>query len=366
MARLELAGVSKTFASICAVDDASLVVEDGELLTVLGPSGCGKSTLLACIAGIERPESGEIRIDDRVLFSANAGVSVLPEVRNIGFVFQSYALWPHMTVEQNIAYPLRVRRFRRAHIRRRVDEMLEIVRLSGFERRSPHELSGGEQQRVALARALIMEPDVLLLDEPLSNLDLRLREQMQYEIRRIQREFAITTIHVTHDQTEALTVSDRIAVMNHGRLLQVGTPENIYRLPESKFVAGFVGSNNVIRGILRSDTAGSWIETPEGNTIPIAAPPRTDPHRTDHDASAQFATYAVRPENVELVSDGPVEATIKERLFAGAYLRYDVDTGWALLRAITHPDTWLEPGETVRVRFSRIHRIENGDADHRC
>jgi iron(III) transport system ATP-binding protein len=350
MARLELSGVSKAFASVQAVREVSLSVEDGELLTVLGPSGCGKSTLLGCIAGIETPESGEISFGEKPVFSAAGGPAVPPEERNVGFVFQSYALWPHMRVEQNIAYPLRIRRVDRSEIRRRVRQMLEMMHMDRLERRHPHELSGGEQQRVALARALIMEPEVLLLDEPLSNLDLKLREQMQIEIKRIQRELKITTIYVTHDQTEALTLSDRVAVMKEGSVLQVGEPERIYRRPESEFVASFVGTSNLLTGRLRSSEGALWFEAAAGPRVPVVSGPAENLH-------SEYALFSVRPEDVELLPRAPAEARVVQRLFSGAHVHYDLETGLGTLRATGQSGAGFEPGDALSFRFARVHRV---------
>ena len=253
MKKLQISGISKQFGQIKAIEDLSLEVKEGELLAVLGPSGCGKSTLLSCVAGIEQPDSGEIHLSDRQLFSLEENINIPPEKRTIGFVFQNYALWPHMSVFRNIAYPLKVRQSSKAFILKEVQHMLKLVHLDEKADRFPYELSGGEQQRVALARALIMQPDLLLLDEPLSNLDARLREDMQEEIRSIQRKLNLTVIHVTHDQSEAMAMADRIAVMNKGRILQIDTPQKVYEFPRTEFAAGFVGNNNLLTGNMEKD-----------------------------------------------------------------------------------------------------------------
>jgi putative spermidine/putrescine transport system ATP-binding protein len=239
---VHLDGISKTFGDTVAVDRVDLVVQHGEFLTLLGPSGCGKTTTLNLIAGFHTPDAGAISL-------AGRPVNDLPPFRrDIGLVFQDYALFPHMSVAQNIAFGLRMRRIDRREITRRVAEALELVRLAGLAERRPTELSGGQRQRVALARALVIRPTVLLLDEPLSNLDLKLREDMRLEITALQRQLAITTILVTHDQSEALVVSDRIAVMNRGRIEQVGRPTEIYERPASRFVAEFIGTMNFVTG----------------------------------------------------------------------------------------------------------------------
>ena len=245
MARIRLVDVKKDFGGVPALRGIDLTVEHGELLAVLGPSGCGKSTTMQLLAGFLAPDSGEIWADDRLL-SSPRGV-VPPERRRMSLVFQSYAVWPHMTVFENIAFGLQMRRLAEGQIRERVQRMLEIVNLGGFDRRYPHELSGGQQQRVALARALVVEPETLLLDEPLSNLDANLREQMRFEIRRVHDETGITMVYVTHDQAEAMVIADRIAVMNKGVIEQIGTPHEMYDHPHSRFVASFMGGANCLR-----------------------------------------------------------------------------------------------------------------------
>ena len=239
---ITIRGVVKRFGAVTAVDRVDLAVEDGELFTLLGPSGCGKTTLLRLLAGFYQPDAGEIRFDDRVVNG------LPPYERNIGMVFQNYALWPHMTVADNVAYGLKLRKLGAAEMAARLAEGLRKVNLAGFESRYPGQLSGGQQQRVALARALVLNPDILLLDEPLSNLDAKIRVQVRAEIRKLQQELGITTIYVTHDQEEALSLSDRVAVMNDGRVLQVGAPKDLYERPRTRFVADFVGTNNLVPG----------------------------------------------------------------------------------------------------------------------
>src|SRR2546421_1351414 len=231
-----------------AAQDVTFTVPEGKLFTLLGPSGCGKTTTLRSIAGLEKPSAGEIEVGGRLVYSSDKRIFVAPNKRNFGMVFQSYAIWPHMNVFQNAAFPLEVRRLAKKEVRERVMRVLHAVALDALVDRDATKLSGGQQQRLALARALVMEPQLLLLDEPLSNLDAKLRGRMRTELKRLQREFSLTTVYVTHDQSEALALSHEIAVMNDGRVVQIGTPRQIYEQPTDKFVADFVGTTNFIAG----------------------------------------------------------------------------------------------------------------------
>jgi iron(III) transport system ATP-binding protein len=246
MSVLELRALTKRFGPHIAVDAVSLTIDHGGLACLLGPSGCGKTTTLRLIAGFIAPDAGEIRVGGRVISAP--GSSLPPERRNMSMIFQSYALWPHMTVAENVAYGLKIRRLARTEIENRVKTILAATHLEALAERYPNELSGGQQQRVALARALVVEPETLLLDEPLSNLDANLREEMRFEIRRLHDAYKYTTVYVTHDQAEAMTTADRIVVMNDGRVEQLGTPEDIYQRPRSEFVARFIGGTNIFRG----------------------------------------------------------------------------------------------------------------------
>ena len=246
MSSITLMNITKYYGDVQVIQTFSEVFSDKEFITLLGPSGCGKTTMLRMIAGFERPTTGEIKIDDKIV--SGLDVFVPPNLRNIGMVFQSYAVWPHMNVFNNVAYPLKIQKVAKSEITTRVENILEAVHLSPYISRMPNELSGGQQQRVALARALVSNPRVLLLDEPLSNLDAKLRETMRYEIKDIQKKFGITVVYVTHDQTEAIEMSDRVIVFNRGIVQQVDTPLNIYSHPANEFVADFIGKVSFVHG----------------------------------------------------------------------------------------------------------------------
>ena len=281
---VRLAGLTKRFGDVVAVDAVTVRIEPGEFVSLLGPSGCGKTTTLRLIAGFMAPDAGEIRVGERVI--SRPGAVVPPEQRNMSMIFQSYAVWPHMTVSANVAYGLRMRRVAREPMRRRVLEALQRVRLEALADRYPSELSGGQQQRVALARALVVEPETLLLDEPLSNLDATLREEMRFEIRRLHDEFRITTVYVTHDQAEAMVTSDRIAVMNAGRIEQIGTSEEIYERPRTSFVARFIGASNILDCQVQEDRA-----TVDGVVLRLAV---AGP------ATARPGALSIRPHAIEV------------------------------------------------------------------
>jgi ABC-type Fe3+/spermidine/putrescine transport system ATPase subunit len=333
LSRLKLRGVSRRFGDFLAVDDVDLELQSGEFVSLLGPSGCGKTTTLRMIAGFVDPTLGTIEMDDQVL-SSPAG-SVPPDRRQMSMIFQSYAIWPNMTVEQNVAFGLELRRIANAEVKRRVGEMLEVVHMNHLADRYPAELSGGQQQRVALARAIVIRPSVLLLDEPLSNLDATLREEMRFEIRRLHDEFHVTTVYVTHDQAEAMVTSDRIAVMNHGRIEQIDDPRTLYNKPQTRFVAGFIGRTNFIEGL--SD--GHQISF-DGFALPRAAFERDVP-------SHGKTVFSVRPHSMRL-SDAPpagrdsstaVGVTVIERAFLGEHWDYVVRPreGTLPLRVTTSP-----------------------------
>ncbi|WP_279483343.1 ABC transporter ATP-binding protein [Aureimonas sp. SK2] len=330
MADLVLDHLTIRYGGVTAVNDISLTVGKGEFLTFLGPSGCGKSTTLFSIAGLNHATSGTIRIGDTVLFDGQKGISVPPERRDIGLVFQSYALWPHKTVAENLAFPLKLRRLGRAERDERIREALSLVEMMPYAERYPFELSGGQQQRVALARALVYRPRLLLLDEPLSNLDAKLRERARVWLRELQERLNVTTIYVTHDQAEALAVSDRIAVMSMGHLRQLGTPKEIYENPADAFVADFIGSSNFLTGSMIGEAGGrARVRLGDGTELSVPA------GRASPDGGL---VVAVRPERIELVG-GPGENAIRVEIAQGTYLgsvyQYEVSGGGSRFRIQT-------------------------------
>ena len=325
MPEITVEAIGKAFGDETALADVSFTVHDGELLTLLGPSGCGKTTTLMSIAGFQQPDAGRITCGGLPFFDHAAGLSRPAEARNLGMVFQSYAVWPHMTVAQNVAFPLKVRKAGRREIAARVGETLELVEMGDYAARYPHELSGGQQQRVALARALVYSPSVLLLDEPFSNLDAKLRERARTWLKRLQTELALTTIFVTHDQDEALSMSDTIVVMERGRILQAGTPEEIYRRPGSRFVAEFVGQCNIVTGRVLPPTA-------DGAARVAAGPAATSLVVEQDPPVGGTVELAIRPEAIELSEralDGGnvLPAVVRTASFLGDHYVYELDAG---------------------------------------
>jgi iron(III) transport system ATP-binding protein len=335
-----------------AVDDITLGIDTGKLITLLGPSGCGKTTTLRCLAGLERPEQGRIVIANEVMCDIDKGIYVSPSDRGIGMVFQSYAIWPHMTVFENVAFPLKVARDRKysaAEIKDKVVRALDMVRMSGFETRPATQLSGGQQQRLAFARGLVREPRILLLDEPLSNLDAKLREQMRVELKQLQKRLGITTVYVTHDQSEALALSDEIAVFNFGKIIQRGTPQEIYRQPKSQFVADFIGSANFITGKVKHAAAADrtvTVETRHGLFRCIYA---------QDVAPGQAVLVSARPEDFTLLQVAPgdglnaLTGKITHRVFLGEVVDYLIDTGEGEIRVRTKPELEFHIGQAVHL-----------------
>jgi putative spermidine/putrescine transport system ATP-binding protein len=345
--RLTLTRLTKRYPSTTAVDAIDLEVRGGEFVTLLGPSGSGKTTTLMMVAGFTPPSAGEIAIDARPI------TGVAPEHRNIGVVFQNYALFPHMTVFDNVAFPLRMRRRPKAEIRARVLRALDMVHLAGLTARLPRQLSGGQQQRVALARALVFDPGLLLMDEPLGALDRSLREQMKLEIKRIHRELGVTVLYVTHDQEEALTMSDRVALMTRGRIAQLGSAEDLYERPASRFVAEFIGESNLLDGRLEA-TGGRLVFVGAGARLPAAPGPWT-PRPTEP------CTLMVRPEKIairpgEAAPDDGLAGTVEEVVYVGEFTRYRIrvaeDVVMTVKTANTHETFRAKPGEAVRLRWA--------------
>ena len=313
--RLVIEHLTKIFSgSVKAIDDVSLMVEPGELVSFLGPSGCGKTTTLNCIAGLEQPDHGLIRVGDFVMTDTARQINLQPEERGLGMVFQSYALWPHMTVAGNVAFGLRIAKVPGAEIKRRVDTILELVGLGSMGSRYPFQLSGGQQQRVALARAVVTEPRLLLLDEPLSNLDARVREQARAWLREIQKRLGITTIYVTHDQAEALAMSDKIAVMYMGRVQQFGAPQEIYERPASRFVAGFIGETAFLEGkVVEINAQGIRVRLPDGSLL------HTQRASSLATQVGDDVMVGIRSERVQL-ADGAPDNVIPGRIASSDYL----------------------------------------------
>ena len=329
MTELVVQNLSKRYGGFVAVDDVSFTVADGEFVTLLGPSGCGKSTTLAAIAGLDTPSAGTIRTGAQTFYDGSKGIFLPAEARNCGLVFQSYALWPHLTVRRNVAFPLSLRKVTKDEQKKRIDEVLDLVEMGRFSERYPHELSGGQQQRVALARTLVYRPSVLLLDEPLSNLDAKLRERAREWLGHIQNQVRLTTVYVTHDQLEALALSDRIAVMNGGKIVQLASPREIYETPNDPFVADFIGTSSFFRGRAEStDTPALRVRLSDGNAI-SAAPTRPV-------GEGEAVMVAVRPERIRLLS-GPdrtpeesgstLPARILNRSYLGARYQYEIEVG---------------------------------------
>ena len=341
MASVELRDLTKRFGPVTVVDNVSLRIDHGQLVCLLGPSGCGKTTTLRLIAGFLEPTSGEIYVGDRLVSSAAR--TLPPEQRKMSMIFQSYALWPHMTVAENITYGLKLRKLDRDTIAKKLKAILQTTKLEILAERYPGELSGGQQQRVALARALVVEPETLLLDEPLSNLDANLREEMRFEIRRLHDEYRYTTVYVTHDQSEAMTTADLIAVMNGGKIDQLGTPEDIYDRPQSEFVARFIGSSNVIKGVARDESHISFC----GATLRVVGAKLT---------ANQDGAVAIRQHDIQLstgapaTADNTVKATVTRQVFLGANRDYVIETAdGTSLRAVTSPQTAIPAGTEVWV-----------------
>lgn len=340
-------GLGKRFGSVRAADDVTFTIARQEFFSLLGPSGCGKTTTLRCVAGLESADEGAIRIGEHVVFDAACRIDVPPNRRGIGMVFQSYAVWPHMSVADNIAYPLKVQGVARSGIRERVTEVLAILGMTGLGERRPSQLSGGQQQRVALGRALALNPTVLLLDEPLSNLDAKLREQMRAELKQIQRHAGLPILYVTHDQSEALAMSDRMAVMNEGRIHQLAPPEEVYRRPATRFVLDFIGTVNYLPcRIVGTDGTRVRLDLDGGAVLTIPRPP--------YIPQGDRALLAVRPEDFVLGRAGrpadvevALAATVTLRSFLGASFEFRLAWNGNEIRVVADKDFGIADGDTV-------------------
>lgn len=347
MVEIILENLRKTFGDIIATDEVTMTLKEGELSTLLGPSGCGKTTLLRLIAGFYKPNSGKIFFDDKEV------TSLPPHRRNTGMCFQNYALWPHMSVHDNIAYGLKLKRFEgqkytKSAIAKRVNNSLELVRLEGLGERRVHQLSGGQQQRVALARALVIEPDVLLLDEPLSNLDAKLRIEMREEIIRIQKELSITTVYVTHDQHEALSISDMVAVMDHGYVQQFDPPREIYENPQTLFVADFIGQCTFVSGVITS--IGEYIDVRIPNDQVISGKTTIDGYPFE---VGEEVKCAVRPEDLELSKTDPddneITGMVSRTIYVGNALEVYFSVGDIDAQALLEPDFQTQIGNEIHL-----------------
>ena len=345
MATVTIKHITKAFGDNVVLEEFNETFQEGEFITLLGPSGCGKTTMLRIIAGFEKPTSGELYIDDQLVSGGKTFVP--PEKRSIGMVFQSYAVWPHMNVFDNVAYPLRIKKESKQKIKEAVDRVLAIVHLSQYAERFPNQLSGGQQQRVALARALVAAPKLLLLDEPLSNLDAKLRESMRFEIKEIQKQLGITVVYVTHDQTEAMAMSDRIFLINRGVVQQCGTPEQIYNQPANQFVADFLGKVDFFKGEVQN---GRIVLTGmNGQSIPYDGP------RTGK------VEVAVRPENLVFSETGDLEGVLESQYYLGDVDDCRVRVGDVLVRVIANGYEYksLKNGQKVRLGIRDIMVFED-------
>jgi len=354
MTAIRVAGLRKLFGTVPAVDDVSFEVESGSILTLLGPSGCGKTTTLRMIAGLERPDAGEVRVGDRVVTSAERGIHLPPDKRRMGMVFQSYAIWPHMNVFENIAFPLRGPRpggrLSPAEIRDKVMTMLQSLGLEGLHDRPAPLLSGGQQQRVALGRALVGDPDVLLLDEPFSNLDARRRDEMRFELKEVQARIGVTTIFITHDQSEAMVLSDRVVVMNAGRIVQEGTPQAIYQRPRTRFVMEFLGQVDQVGARVAIGTDGAPCAQVLGASEIEVALDDTHPWRTDEEVVLMLRSAAVQVR----APDGPAgwHGRVLSRLYLGERTEYIVGVGKARVRAFGPTVQLHDVGAAVALDFA--------------
>ena len=352
--RIEISDLVVDYGEVRAVDGVSLSVAQGELVTLLGPSGCGKTTTLRAVAGLEDPSGGVIRLGGTTVYSASAKRNLPSEKRGVSMVFQSYAIWPHMTVFDNVAYGLKVRKMPKAEIAANVARVLDLVQMRGYSDRPSSKLSGGQQQRVAVARAIAFSPEVLLFDEPLSNLDAKLRVQMRVELRELQKRLGITALYVTHDQEEALAISDRVIVMNAGKIEQIGTPEDIYRFPRTVFVADFVGNANMVQGKAEGPVEGGVVNfaSAAGRVFRAVAAD-----------GAVGTSVAIQAAYIDILPSGRLDmpnataGVIHRRMFHGDFIQYVIDWPCGQLLVRLPPTTSFAEGEAVTVSFAAEHCV---------
>ncbi|MGL4608990.1 MAG: ABC transporter ATP-binding protein [Trueperaceae bacterium] len=350
MTSLTLQNLSKSFGSTPAVKDLNLQVTGGSLVALLGPSGCGKTTTLRMIAGLETPSAGDI------LFNDTSVLSLATHKRNIGMVFQRYVLFAHMNVEKNISFGLRMRGLETSHINQRVADVLEIVQLQGLEKRFPSQLSGGQQQRVAIARTIITQPSILLMDEPLSNLDAQLRDDMRTFIRELQKRLSITTLFVTHDQSEALELADKVGLMMDGELVQCNSPQTLFKQPRTKRIAEFLGSSNFLEGVIKAKSETSCVIEALGTNLQIAQTPRQ--------TSGESVTATIRPEHIEITKDkkiikgevpNSIRATVVEAIYSGGMIQYKVRVGNTELEIKERSLETYHVGDDLQLRLAPEH-----------
>lgn len=357
MPQVSVKKLRKVYGNKVVVDDLSFDAPEGKLTTLLGPSGSGKSTVIRMIAGLEKPDGGEIWLGDKRVYVNGNGEEIPSERRQIGMVFQSYALWPHKSVFNNIAFPLSVRHIKKSKIIEKVKKSMELVNLAGYEKRFPGQLSGGEQQRVALARALVYEPEILLLDEPLANLDALIREQVRFELLEIQRRTGITMIYVTHDQSEAMVISDTVIILNEGRIMQEGSPREVFDWPQNKFIANFLGVNNLIQAVYRDRTSA---ELPDGRVLYW----QEQRERTDAFLEGDSVYLSIRPNQIRIsgneIKDAPniLKGTVVKEVYVGAMTEYWVESGSLKLRVQQQETTGTREGDGIYIsinpRFLRL------------
>ncbi len=355
MPNVVVKNVLKSFGTVKAVNNVSFEVEDKSFVTLLGPSGCGKTTMLRLVAGLETPDAGEIHIGSALVCSGERKINIPTSERNLGMVFQSYALWPHMTVYENIAYPLRLRNIKGPEIKQKVKNTLNLIQLEGIEKRYASQLSGGQQQRVALARSLVYEPEVLLLDEPLSNLDAKLRKEMRLEVRELQKRTQITAIYVTHDQAEALVISDKICVMENGQIQQMGTPSEIYKKSKNLFVADFIGGSNFITGRVVSHALSEskylQVQLLNGKTIFCYA---------ESPVKAEDVVVCIRPDFIDIENKAPqekgkyencLEVKVLTKAYLGSEEEYKVSLDMETMQVKCKPKEYIKPGDRAWIVF---------------